>query len=315
MLITRRKITPVAFFILLLLALVSCEATSPVAPTQTLTLPAATPSPTITPSPSDTPTPAAPRAILLAPAGSDQATSDSLEETLRSLAQTAGLEFEVSQALEDLQGVRVVVAIPPDTGLAEFASAAPEVHFLAVGIPGIEPAANMSVITPTTSTPDQMGFLAGYTAAMITEDWRTGVVSLEGDPDSSAASQGFDNGMTYFCGLCLAVYPPFPNSGYPIQVSLPAGAGPDAWQASLEALSTWQVETVFVYPAVASDELLTALAEAGMNLIVATAPQSAWRDHWVATINPGDPLNVVPDLWARILGGEGAARLRPGLGS
>jgi hypothetical protein len=210
--------------------------------------------------------------------------------------------------------VRIVVALPPASGLAELAASAPETQFLAFGIQGLQPTPNLSAIASPAGRPDQLGFVAGYLAAVITEDWRVGVVSEAGTTPGKAASLGFRNGMTYFCGLCLPVYPPFPNRGYPVQVDLPEGAGAADWQAAIDALTTWQVETVFVYPGVADDQLLVDLASAGINLIVAGPPAGVWRDHWVASLGSQDALPSLPDLWAKLLAGHGGEEVSLPLG-
>jgi hypothetical protein len=112
--------------------------------------------------------------------------------------------------------------------------------------------------------------------------------------------------VTYFCGLCLPVYPPFPIRGYPVQVDLPEGASANDWQAAIDALTTWEVETVFVYPGVADEQLLVDLVEADMDLIIGGAPTAGvWREHWVASIGSQSPLQSLPDLWGKLLNREG----------
>jgi hypothetical protein len=239
-----------------------------------------------------------------------------LQDVLTGLAEQAGLGLEVRMSLDtsELGNVRIVVALPPITGLAELAASAPGTQFLAFGTQGLQPAPNLSVIATPAGRPDQLGFLAGYLAAVITDDWRVGVVSEAGTAGGKAASLGFRNGVTYFCGLCLPVYPPFPNRGYPVQVDLPDGAEAQDWQAAIDTLTTWQVETGFVYPAVADEELLADLAGADINLIVAGQPADAWREHWVASLGSQDPLQSLPDLWAKLLAGEGGEEVSLPLG-
>jgi hypothetical protein len=228
---------------------------------------------------------------------------------LPGLAQEAGLRFEVrpSLAVTETESVRIVVAIPPDPGLAALVAASPDVRFLAVGFQGLQPAKNLSVIASSSGRPDQVGFVAGYVAAAITEDWRAGVISEADTPAGKATSLAFSNGVTYFCGLCQPVYPPFPNLGFPVQVDLPANAGPDDWQAAITSLKTWQVGTVFVYPSLADEQFLAALAEAGINWIITGPPPNALRAHWVASLGAGDPLQAVPDAWAKLIAGEAGA--------
>ena len=307
MTISLQRIPILACIALGCLSLYACNQASPSTPTPTLGEATASPIPTDTPAPSSTPTPEAPVAFLLASADADPAISAALQGVLTGLAEQAGLGFEVRTSLKgaELGNVRIVVALPPAGGLAELAASAPETQFLAFGIQGLQPTPNLSIIASPAGRPDQLGFVAGYLAAVITEDWRVGVVSEADTAPGKAASLGFRNGMTYFCGLCLPVYPPFPNRGYPVQVDLPEGAGADDWQAAIDALTTWQVQTVFVYPSVAGEQLLTDLAGADINLIVAGPPANAWREHWVASLGSQDALQFLPDLWAKLLASKG----------
>ncbi len=319
MIISWRRISLLVFIALGSLSLFSCSQASPTIATPTLGQVTATPLPTDTPAPSPTPTPEAPTAVLLATEDADPALSAALRDLLTGLAKQAGLEFQVRTSLNaaELGNVRIVVALPPISGLAELAASAPETQFLAFGAQGLQPTPNLSVLASPAGRPDQLGFLAGYLAAVITEDWRVGVVSEAGTAAGKAASLGFRNGVTYFCGLCLPVYPPFPKRGYPVQVDLPEGASVEDWQAAVDTLATWQVGTVFVYPSVADKQLLADLAGAGINIIMAsstTAPANAWREHWVASLGSQDPLLSLPDLWAKLLAGKGGEEVSLPLG-
>ena len=60
--------------------------------------------------------------------------------------------------------VQLVVVLPPDSGpdpgIRALASAVPDIQFLALGIPGLEPGSNLSVIGARGENFDQQGFLA-----------------------------------------------------------------------------------------------------------------------------------------------------------
>ncbi len=138
-----------------------------------------------------------------------------------------------------------MVALPPDPGIANLAAANPQAQFLAVGIPGVTVTSNLSQIGSDGERPDQQGFLAGYLAAVITPDWRVGVISQSDSPAGKAAQNGFTNGVIFYCGLCRPSYPPFIQ--YPILVDLAAGTDP---QAAVDSLVSNAVKTVYVSPAV-----------------------------------------------------------------
>ena len=203
-----------------------------------------------------------------------------------------------------MQQARLVIALPPEDNLSEQVAAYPETSFLAIGYSGLEPAANLTILDSQAPPPDQVGFLAGYTAAAITTDWRVAVLTAAGTQDGKAIRQGFTNGVFYFCGLCRPVYPPFPTSGYPITIEIPAGNNPADLDAAINMLKSWQVGTAFVDPGLADDKFLSDLGDAGINLILTGPPPPGARAHWVASLGSTDPLKVVQDLLPSLLKGE-----------
>lgn len=290
------------------LLLVACSGRQPVA-TPTLTLEIQlTALPTNTPQAKPTATPIQPLVILLAPPEADATLVSDLQDLLTSLSSQAGMRFQVRPDLTvlDLQEeTKIVVAIPPASGIAELASAAPETQFLAVKLPGVEPGQNISVIGSQADRPDWRGFSAGYLAAAITPDWRVGVVSELDTPAGNAARWGFTNGVTYLCGLCRSVYPPYPDTGYPLVVQLPPSAAQADWQSAVNYFKVWQAGTIYVAPEVANLGLLNELAQAGINIIgVGQAPPEL-KSNWVASLGSENPLDAVQEIWSSLLEGRG----------
>ncbi len=274
------------------------------------------PTPAETIVPTSTPTPQPPLVVLWAPESADQAQVTALQAFLDEQAAQAGMRFQLLPQLtvEGQAGLAVVVALPPASDLTTLAAAHPQVQFLAVGIPETQPAANLSIIAPAARRPDQVGFLAGYLAASITPDWRTGVLTASGSPVGEAMRLAFANGVAYFCGLCLPVYPPYPAGGYPISVAIAAGVGPAGWAAGLNQLRSGQVETVFVDPALVEEQLLDDLTQAGLNYILVGLPPADYRATWVASLGYGDALGAVEQVWPGLLRGEGGVNLSLPLG-
>jgi hypothetical protein len=223
------------------------------------------------------------------------------------------VESRASLTPEELEdGVKIVVVLPPDPGLLELAAAAPETQFLAFGFPELEPAHNLSLAVADGAAADQTAFLAGYIAALITPDWRVGVISPAGQP-GEATVLGFGNGVRYYCGLCRPAFPPFPDAGYPLFAELADGAGEADWQAVVGLFQPWSVQTVYVAPEVASEGLLQALAGAGFNLMGAGPAPAGLAEHWIATIGGGDPLQSVREAWPGLLAGAEGQRLTAAL--
>jgi len=270
--------------------------------TQTL-LPSATP----TESPSLTPEP--PRVLLVAPSDQTVPQRTELEAILAALAATAGMDFEVSPVLTpaDLTpGLKVVVVLPPDPGLVGLAADAPDTQFLAIGIPGLEAGDNLSLISPGGFPADQMGFLAGYLAAVVTPEWRVGMVGVSDTEPGVQTRQNFLNGVVFFCGLCQQTYTPFYT--YPMYVELPAAASPAEWQAAADVLVDKAVRTAFVAPGAGDEALLNYLAEAGVQLIGTTPPPPEAQDQWIASINP-DIIAPLKAMWPDLLAGKGGLSL------
>lgn len=261
--------------------------------------------------PTETPSPTAPPplAVLLAPEGASASLVEQLEPELKDLAEQAGLRFEtrVSLASQDLQAeaVRIVVVLPPDPGLEALAAASPETQFLAVTLPTAQAGGNISVVQAAGGRPDIQAFVAGYLSAVITTDWRVGVISEAGTGAGAGVQTAFKNGVVYYCGLCRPAYPPFPLTGYPLAAEFTPGAGEASWQASLSEFVTWQVDTVYVYAETPDEELLGYLANQGFNLISAGDPVAGAGSRWIASLSFADPSEAVRELWPALLRGEG----------
>lgn len=297
---------------LLTLTLVACGNLGPDGLPSPTTGVSPTPLPTNTPAPSPTTTPEAPLVVLLAPPGADPAVAEDMQELLSELSSQAGLRFQVRPDLSDItsqEEAQLVLVLPPDPGVAQLAASMPEAQFLAVGIPDLAAKDNLSTINAQSQQPDQVAFTAGYLAAAITADWRVGVITEGETPAGKAAQLGFTNGVTYMCGLCRPVFPPFPTRGYPLVAQLTGGASQAEWQPAVDNFQVWEVGTVYVAPQVASEGLYQELAGAGINIIGAEAPAAGLRQNWVVSIGSGDPAQAVRQLWPDLIAGQGGAEV------
>jgi len=268
-----------------------------VTPTAPLLVPA-----TDTPEPA--PTAQTAQVILLALAGADPGDMLVLQSVLGELAGQDGLSFETRTELSGIEfasGVRIVVAIPPDPGIVNLAVANPQAQFLAIGIPEVQAAANLSAIGAGGERPDQQGFLAGYLAAVITKDWRVGVISRADTVEGKSARLGFINGVIFFCGLCRPTYPPFVQ--YPQYIELSADASPAEQQAAADVLIQNAVKTVYIFPGAGDETLLEYLAQADVSLIGGSTPNASLRPHWLASVVV-EETEAIQKLWPRLIGAE-----------
>ncbi len=248
------------------------------------------------------PTPEIPLAILVVPADMDQETSTIYQTLVYDLAQSSGMRFQVRNTLtpEDMEpALRVVIALPPDPGLMTIAPTAPHVQFLSVNIPDIVPGGNLSVLADT-DRPDIAAYLSGYIAAMITKDYHTGLMIPKDDPIGQVMLGAFRTGVEYYCGLCQPWAGPFYD--YPLYVEVPADAPLNEYNAYADYLLNHQVETMYLSPQLATEDLLTYLSSNGVLVISDLSPTKKYGN-WVATIQP-DVINAI-QAWPHLVAGTG----------
>jgi hypothetical protein len=164
----------------------------------------------------------------------------------------------------------LLAALPPDPGLVEMAGTAPNTQFLGINIPGLEPGTNLSVIQDQAASPETLGFIAGYLAAVATPEWRVGLISSSDSSAGIAQRQGFINGAVFFCGLCRQTYPPYLN--YPVYAEAASSANPSDWLAAADTLIDSAVQSAYIPPGVGDQSLYEYLAAAGVNLIGTSPP-------------------------------------------
>jgi hypothetical protein len=279
------------------------------------------PAVTSTPLPSDTPvipptltaTPTVPLAILVLPADLDAETADLYQKTVYDLAQTSGFRFQVRNALTtaDLEpGLKVVIALPPDPGIAALAAAAPQAQFLAINIPNVSAGGNISVLGNNTQT-DISAFLAGYTAALITSDYRIGMLMPKDNPDAQRALSAYTSGMVYYCGICRPFY--YLNWTFPQYLEIGADEDKANYHAYADILILqYKVKTIYLYPDIATPDLETYIGTTGTSMIgtVTPAPRPAG---WVMTIQP-DIIKAIQNAWPGLISGKGGVTVQSPLG-
>ncbi len=273
-----------------------------------------TPDVTPTPIPTDTPvptptftaTPSTPLAILVLPADMDQAMSDLYQATVYDLAQQAGLRFQVRNTLSELDlepALRVVVTLPPDPGpgLAALAAAAPQTQFLAINIPDLSAGGNISVLANTVQT-DVVAFMAGYIGAMITDDYRIGMIYPDGNAEALSALDAYTNGRAYFCGICRPYY--YLPYDFPQSIPIPAEEPPENYGGyAVYLIQQREVDFIYVYPDIATPELLAYIGSSGA-VQVGSAPQSGLPLYWTASLS-SDTIGAIQAAWPNLIAGQG----------
>jgi hypothetical protein len=263
--------------------------------------------------PTLTPTPTIPLAILVLPADLEPETSNLYQKTVYDLTQASGMRFQVRNALTvaDLEpGLKIVIALFNDPGLAALAPAAPDVQFLAIGIPGIAAGGNVSVLGDTTQV-EVVGFLSGYTAAMLADDYRTGMLMPKDNNDAIRMFNSFANGMKYYCGLCRPYF--FLPWSFPQYLEIPADEDPNNYDAYADILILQRkVGTLLVHPAIQTQDLVDYIGTTGVYMIGTVTPERRPAG-WVMTIRP-DTVKAIQSAWPQLLAGQGGMTVQAPLG-
>ena len=279
------------------------------------------PSLTSTPLPADTPIPlptltatsVVPLAILVLPATLDAETSNLYQKTVYDLAQAAGMRFQVRNALTpaDLEpGLQIVIALPPDPGIAALAAAAPNVQFLAINMSGITADGNVSVLGGNSQS-DIAAFLAGYTAALITDDYRIGMMMPRDNADAISAFNAYASGMTFYCGTCRPFY--YLNWTFPQYIDIPADEDKNNYDAYSDILmSQYKVRTIYLHPDIATADLENYIGTTGVLMIGTVTPEQRPAG-WVMTIQP-DVIKAIQAAWPQLVSGQGGLAVQSPLG-
>ena len=292
---------------ILCLMLASCSGVGEQSPTPTL---AATQTAVPTVQPSATPVPTATalpgRLVLLTPPGAQNV---ALEKLLLAEAQKAGLILDKREALQasDLDvSARVVVALSQPPNLAELQAAAPQAQFLVVSPDALEPNDHLSVLR---TQPEQLAFAAGFTAAMLSADWRTAGLIAN---DTPQVQEAFRNGARYFCGDCVPGWPQ--KVKYPLVSDVPAAGDGAAWAAAAqEAFDNGKAEVFYLSADAFKEEVYAALAgktqiNTSVKWIGSGAPPDALKGQWAATV-VADPLEAIKTALPELLAGKSAGSL------
>jgi len=269
--------------------------------------------PTSIPTTTASPTPISkPLTILVLPADLPLAESDQYQKLVYDLTQANGMRFQVRNVLTPADmafegpALKVVVALPPDPGLAALTAAAPGVQFLAVSIPGLAAASNLSSIGASGLPVDQQAFLAGYIAGIVAPEWRVGILSQKDTPGGDAAVTAFGNGYHFYCGDCFNpnFSQPFSHGLYPIIVRIPTDAPASDYTGYANLLIQNFVKVAFLYPDIATPDLLSYMSQNGVLLISQKLPGEDVRPNWIASIQP-DLISAVKGIFPDLVSGKG----------
>lgn len=255
---THKILLPALALIALLAGCIGPTGTPPVNPDQT---PSSPPSETLQAA-TDTPTPPFDQTLLWIPEGADPAIADTVRTTIRELASGRGMDTGeyANLTTTDMKPYRrYVIALQPADAVS-LAANYPGSRYLLITNEDVQPTENLYIVR----LPElEQAFLAGYTAAMAADQWKTGMLSRPDTPSGPALRDAFVRGVQYLCGNCAPRYDPKLPLNYPVY----AEATPDTWSAGLESLKAQGVLAVYIDPSLETGEIRAAVGEAGMHLV------------------------------------------------
>jgi len=262
---------------------------------------------TAEPSPANTVLPS--QVIFWASDGAELSLVSNTQALLLTLAENDGLELVLrdSLSISDLTpAIRIVVAVEPALNLMSLVESAPHVQFLSVNIPNLTPSANLSVINATKEDVEKQAFMAGYLAAILTEDYRVGVLVQSGTEFGQSVIDSFFVGARYFCGLCNSRFAPIEY--YPKLAEIADPTQQQSWKMAVDLLIAGSVEAVYVQPEAGAIDLLAYLMDSGVRIISAVSPTEGMQtDNWIGTLKL-DPSLAIQEMWPKLLNGEGNTR-------
>ena len=302
------RLRSIILFVVIIIVVSACgNSTEPAATSASI------PTDTLTPPPALTPTPTIPLAVLVVPGELDPDTSNLYQKTVYDLTQQSGHRFQVRNTFTtaDLEpGLQVVIAVSTDPGIAELAAAAPQVQFLAINIPNVAAGGNVSVLGNNSQT-DIAAFLAGYTAALITDDYRIGMMMPKDNADAIRALNAYANGMVFYCGICRPFY--YLPWAFPQYIEIGADEDVNNYDAYADILMLqYKVGTIYIYPDVYTEDLANYIGTTGTYMIGTISPEQRPAG-WVMTIQP-DVIKAIQNAWPDLISGQGGVTVQSPLG-
>jgi hypothetical protein len=234
----------------------------------------------------------------------NEAQSKAYQKAVYDLSEAQGYRFVVLNKLTpaDLEpALKIVIDLSPDADIAALAPTAPQAQFLAINLPGIKPAANVSILGGEATSVDKVAFMAGYIGAAITQDYHTGVLVRKGSPDAVAIQNGMRAGQQFFCGLCNPYVGPFEE--YPLVQDIPQDAKPSEYGAYADLLIRRKVDTMFLQPGIDIPELLDYLQTVGI-LMIGTQTPAKTVSGWAVTLQP-NYLEAMKAAFPDLVAGKG----------
>lgn len=252
--------------------------------------------PTLTPAETGT------KVILLISPDADPFIVSQIQESLEDLIADSefSLEIQEGSSLDMLTNAPVVIALGGNIDVNNLAASYPEVSFVAIENAGAAPSTNVNVIGDPVNDQRRRAFMAGYLAALISEDYKVAALAPSDASMTDAVLESFVIGMRFFCGICQTKYPPYQR--YPQWETLPADSSAETYQPILDNFENNGIEILYVHGDLISPPILTAIADRG-TLVIGDRHPDTIRNNYAGTIL-SDPATILESIWQDILDGD-----------
>ena len=305
----RKRFERVFLVLVLVLLLVACAPQTEVAPTPPDTPAPAADTPTTPVEPTSTSQPR--RVILVVPPEADPARLAEVRSVLQTAAEERGLEMFEQATIELPQlvdGLAVVAVLSPDESIQAAANNHPQVQFVAIDSGALSPTDNLTVLIEADGMANT-AFIAGYLAALQSEEYRIGLISIA-TPEGQIYREAFLNGVMYFCGACTPVFPPF--APYPIYAEVSENAGVEEVQQAVNELIANGVTMAHVASEAQSEAVFQYLSQNGIRIVGTDAPPAGLEGHWVASVIL-EPQQTLAEVIEMALDGRSLGEVRVSL--
>ncbi len=271
--------------------------------------PTATATATLVPTPVPTATPEPGRVTIVAPPEILPDTVKAVTDAIQPAVSQAGLVIEVlgqvpSGAIGPNRKAAIFLTVPGN--LVDIINANPETQILVLSDTDLQIGSTLTVVR---QHPEFLAFIAGYTAAAVSPNWRAAGL-LPGNGEANELANAFKSGGRYLCGRCGTSTPPF--AAYPLTETLPPNSTPVEWHTAVGNILPAGLETLYFSKDAQSPELLQALVSQNIVYMGTSFPGEEMRSRWAATVSMdvvGAIANALPDM----LAGQGGKTIQVGV--
>ncbi|MBT3240785.1 MAG: hypothetical protein HON98_06235 [Chloroflexi bacterium] len=275
------KIFPKCLLVLLMMLIPGCTSANGNLPTDLPVPSTITPiviQPTNTPIPDQTPV-----ILFYSDPDSEESLKGIIDTTLQNISDQNSMVLEFRTDInnlnlpENLFALVILSEMENLTGLDEISS---DIKVIRIGSTGgnIDNAQQVHIGINENGLAIE-GFIAGYIAAMQTEEWRIGMIGLTSNNTNQV---GFINGVKYFCGLCSPIFPPY--EAYPLYTQVNDGSEFVELKIAADLLLQKAVNTIYLAPGVNNPELKNYLSQMGIKMIGNGEADDVGDGYWIATV-------------------------------